>query len=516
MHATTEADFLRGLGHCHGVDRGLQLILMRIVGQGRAAEILEGAEEMVAMDVFFRRVDMAGDLQTQIEALSERHGAALDAYVDGVNRALEVRRPWELRLLRHRPEPWTAADCLLIARMMGFVGLAQSQGEVERWLVQMLASGVPVAVLDELFGGRVAGFDEKLVAGLRVEEPLVPATVRWHPAVLGATASNNWAVAPSRTATASAMLANDPHLEINRLPCLWYEVALEGPDGWSAGASVPGVPAILAGRNAAVAWGPTYAFADVIDSWVEDCRDGCFRREFDGAERWEPFELREQVIHRRGGAPLRVRFYSNLHGTLDGDPQVAGRYLATRWAGRDGGARSLAAALELSRARSASEVGELLSRIEWAFNWVIADRDGSIVYRMSGRVPRRRQGVSGLLPLTGWRPEDDWQGFHDPDELPQRTDPSEGYLATANDDLNQYGIAHPINMPSAPYRASRIAEELASRGDWSVEDLGRLQMDTLSPQAQRFMSVLRPLLADDKRFAHILGLAWVRRRVVSS
>ena len=133
-----------------------------------------------------------------------------------------------------------------------------------------------------------------------------------------------------------------------------------------------------------------------------------------------------------------------------------------------------------------------------------ADRDGSIVYRMSGRVPRRRQGVSGLLPLTGWRPEDDWQGFHDPDELPQRTDPSEGYLATANDDLNQYGIAHPINMPSAPYRASRIAEELASRGDWSVEDVGRLQMDTLSPQAQRFMSVLRPLLADDKRFAHIL------------
>lgn len=157
----------------------------------------------------------------------------------------------------------------------------------------------------ELFGGRVAGFDEKLVAGLRVEEPLVPAAVRWHPAVLAATALNNWAVAPSRTATGSAMLANDPHLEINRLPCVWYEAALEGPDGWSAGASVPGIPAILAGRNAAVAWGPTYACADVIDSWVEDCRDGCFRRELDGAERWEPFESREAVIDRRGGAPLQ-------------------------------------------------------------------------------------------------------------------------------------------------------------------------------------------------------------------
>ena len=504
VRAATEADVLRGLGHCHGVDRGLQLVLTRIIGQGRAAEILEGGEDMVAMDMFFRRIGMASGAEAHVELVSERHRALLEAYVDGINRALDAKRPWELRLVRHRPEPWTAADCMLMARMIGFVGLAQSQGEVERWLVQMLTAGVPVAVLDQLFGRRVAGFDETLLAGLRVEEPLVPTTVRWHRAVPAAAGSNNWAVAPSRTATGSAMLANDPHLEINRLPGIWYEAVLAGSDGWSAGASIPGLPAIIAGRNPAVAWGPTYACADVIDSWIEDCRDGCFRREVDGEERWEPFEAREQVIHRRGRAPLRVCFHTNLHGTLDGDPQVAGRYLATCWAGRDAGAKSIAATLELPHARSASEAGELLSRIEWAFNWVIADRGGSLVYRMSGRIPRRRKGASGLLPLAGWRPDDDWQGFHDPGELPQRIDPPEGYIATANEDLNRFGIAHPINMPGPPYRAARIAEVLSSRSDWSVEELGRLQMDAVSLQAQRFMSVLRPLLADDERFVGIL------------
>jgi hypothetical protein len=411
VRATTEADVLRGLGHCHGVDRGLQLVLTRIIGQGRAAEILGGGEDMVAMDMFFRRIGMASGAEAHVELVSERHRALLDAYVDGINRALDARRPWELRLVRHRPEPWTAADCMLMARMIGFVGLAQSQGEVERWLVQMLTAGVPVAVLDQLFGGRVAGFDESLLAGLCVEEPLVPTTVRWHRAVPAAAGSNNWAVAPSRTATGSAMLANDPHLEINRLPGIWYEAVLAGSDGWFAGASIPGLPAIIAGRNSAVAWGPTYACADVIDSWIEDCRDGCFRREVDGEERWEPFEEREQVIDRRGRAALRVRFHTNLHGTLDGDPQVAGRYLATCWAGRDAGAKSIAATLELPHAQSASEAGELLSRIEWAFNWVIADRGGSLVYRMSGRIPRRRKGASGLLPLAGWRPDDDWQAF---------------------------------------------------------------------------------------------------------
>ncbi len=220
--------------------------------------------------------------------------------------------------------------------------------------------------------------------------------------------------------------------------------------------------------------------------------------------RWEPFDVREEVIRRRKGPPLRRRYYENRHGTLGGDPHVAGRYLATRWAGREGGAVSLAAALELPGARSAAEAGELLSRLEWAFNWVMADHDGSIAYRMSGRIPRRREGASGLLPLAGWRGEDDWQGFHDPGELPQRRDPAEGFIATANEDLNRFGSARPINLAGAPYRAERITELLGARRDWTIDAQRHVQMDAVSKQAQRFMRGLAPLLAGDDRFAALL------------
>lgn len=436
-----------------------------------------------------------GGAQAQIDALPARHRAVLDAYADGVNRALSARRPWELRLVRHRPEPWKAADCVLMGRLIGHVGLAQTQGEVERWLVQMLNDGVTLETLDELFGGRLAGFDPALLDGLRIEDPLIPQSIRWHPAVPAAAASNNWVLAPQRTQSGSAILAGDPHLEVNRLPAVWYEAVLEGPDGWLAGASMPGAPAILVGRNEHVAWSVTYAYADVIDSWVEDCRDGCFRRD-DG---WQPFDVREEVIHRRGGEPERVRFYDNLHGTLGGDPHVPGRYLATRWAGRDGGGRSLAAALDLARARDAEAAGELLSRLEWAFNWVLADRDGAIVYRMSGRIPRRREGAGGLLPLAGWRPADDWQGFHDAAELPQRRNPPSGWLATANEDLNALGAVAPINLAGAPYRAERLAQLLGARDDWTIDALRHVQMDAMSPQARRFMAVLAPLLVQRRR-----------------
>src|SRR5258706_4497722 len=40
VYAQTEADLYRGIGNCHGTDRGLQMTLTRILGQGRASEIL--------------------------------------------------------------------------------------------------------------------------------------------------------------------------------------------------------------------------------------------------------------------------------------------------------------------------------------------------------------------------------------------------------------------------------------------------------------------------------------------
>jgi penicillin G amidase len=112
VRASTDADVLRGLGHCRGVDRAMQLVLARIIGQGRAAELLDGGDEMLAIDRFSRRINIVGGVEAQVAMMSARHRALLDAYADGVNRALDAHRPWELRLLRHRPEPWTRADCV--------------------------------------------------------------------------------------------------------------------------------------------------------------------------------------------------------------------------------------------------------------------------------------------------------------------------------------------------------------------------------------------------------------------
>ena len=110
IHGATTTDALRGLGFCHGFDRGLQMALGRIIGSGRAAATLEASDPLVALDTLFLRLDLARGASIQIERLAPRNRERLQAYCDGVNQAFAERTPWELRLVRHRPPPWQPTD----------------------------------------------------------------------------------------------------------------------------------------------------------------------------------------------------------------------------------------------------------------------------------------------------------------------------------------------------------------------------------------------------------------------
>jgi len=494
VRAAHDADALLGLGFCHGIDRGLQVVLARLVGRGRAAAVV-GGDAMFALDHATRRLGLAGDAAREVARLAPAVADAIAAYCRGLDLAFARRLPWELRLLGYRPEPWTAEDVVVLQRLGAWAGLDQTQGDMERLLVEMVQAGVPRGHLEELFPGLLDGLDEDLVRRVRLGRTMVPAAVRWHPALVRAIASNNWVVAGSRTASGRALLANDPHLEGNRLPAVWYEVALELPDRWCIGGSMPGLPGVLVGRTPDLAWGATYAFMDTIDSWIEDCRQGCFRRVEDGTEVWRPFRTRTERITRREGGEAVVELHENDHGVLDGDPSVPGLYLATRWAPAAGtGARSLAALLGMLRAPDVATGMALLGGVETGWNWVLADAAGSIGYQMSGLMPLRHGERRGLVPLPGWLPENDWQGFADPADLPRAMNPEAGFFATANQDLNRFGRRPAITLAMGSDRAERISTLLAARRDWDTASTVRLQMDTFSTHAERFMTILLPLL----------------------
>jgi penicillin amidase len=445
------------------------------------------------------------DLDLALEELAPDTRAIVERYTEGVNAALARKSPWEFRLVGHRPGPWRPEDSILLARMTGYLTLAQSQGEIERFIVELVQAGVERERLEDLFPGRLEGLDVELLREVRLGERMVPDKVRWEVAGLRMMASNNWVVAGSRTKSGAPILCNDPHLEINRLPNVFAEQVLRTKDRWFIGSSMPGMPAMLIGRTQDLAWGVTYAFMDATDSWVEDCRDGKYRR----GDEWVDFAVREETIERKKHPAEKVRFFENDHGVLDGDPHEAGLYLSTRWTGDRTDGVSLEAFADLFRAESVDAGMQSLGRMQAAFNWVFADRGGGIGYQMSGLMPRRREGVSGIVPLSGWDPENDWQGWVDPAELPRERDPERGYIVTANQDLNHLSPHDPINVCMADYRARRIADLIEASESLTVQDMERIQYDLYSLQAERFLELLEPLLPDTHN-ANLLR-EWDRR-----
>jgi penicillin amidase len=256
---------------------------------------------------------------------------------------------------------------------------------------------------------------------------------------------------------------------------------------------MPGIPAMVIGRTNDLAWGVTYSFMDAVDSWIEDCRDGKFRR---GQDEWIPFTQREETVKRKGKKPVSVTFYENDHGLLDGDPNEKGYYLATRWSTAEAGAVSLNSFYQILDAANVKEGMDHLGKLEVSFNWGMADREGNIGYQMSGLMPKRREGVNGFIPLKGWDEENDWKGYHPHTDLPRSYNPEEGYIATANNNLNHLGKVSPITVSQTEYRVERIKQLLSSKEKLAPEDCFKYQNDVYSLQAERFMKILRPFLPD--------------------
>jgi len=490
-----------GMGYCHALDRPIQMCLTRLIGQGRLSECLDPSAESMEMDLFFRRMNWSAGTAGEIEKLRPDTALLFSAYCDGVNARFNRARPWEFRLLRYKPEPWTIDDTILLTRTTGYVSLAQSQAEIEQLFIELVQAGVTDEQLESLFPGRLHPFDpailEQIVLGSARQ---VPEVVKWGLSDRRMISSNNWAVSPSRSATGSAMMANDPHLEINRLPSIWVEQVVELPNDTVITANMPGLPAMLVGRNDHVSIGATYSFLDSVDSWMEDCRDGKYRR----GDEWFTFTERHETIRVKGSEPVEHVFFENGHGVLDGDPNRAGTYLATRWASAEGGAQSLNATVDLLSVKSVAEAMSIVKRMEISFNWVMADTEGHIGFQMSGLMPIRNPDATGFTPMPGWDPDFDWAGWVSEDDLPKSFDPPEGYIVTANNDLNHLGDADPINMSMGDFRARQISQLIES-GPCDEAHFKEIFGNVHSIQALEMLAILRPLLGEAENDRQLAG-----------
>jgi penicillin amidase len=478
IQAATERDAAIAMGYLHARDRLFQMEMMRRGAEGRLAEVAGSA--MLRLDRFSRTLGLKQAAEADLAALDAETRGLLEAYARGVNAWIAERGRFAAPefLALGPPEPWQPQHSLLWAKVMGLWLSGNWRAELER---ARLATRLPPERLWELWpADRSAGRPD--VAALDgVERILAALPVFGTDAPLPASASNAWAVAGSRSASGAPLLASDPHLGYGA-PILWYLARVELADGRVlSGATAPGTPLIIIGRNADLAWGFTTTHSDTQDVFLETPAD--IRR------------TRTETILVRGAEPVTITVRETANGPvisdLDETPRLDGRLLSVRMANLEPGDTSAHGFLLLNRARNIAEARAAAALIASPpQNLMVADRAGGIAMYLTGRTPIRASG-DGSLPVPGSEP---WRGFVPFDELPHVENPESGVLVNANNRVSPEG--HPVHLSREWYgdwRFRRIHERLAADPVKGPAEFAAIQMDTLSLLAKETLPFLNSL-----------------------
>jgi len=476
--------YYQAMGFLHAKDRLTQMMLVRLAGQGRLGECLKGSESTFVVDKFMRETGFYFEAKKEEKLLSEETHKLMQSYCDGVNAYLEKhRRPFEFLVVKYRPEPWCIADTLLTIKIMGYIGLAQSQQDTQKLIIQMIRKDACIERLKGLYEPHLQELDKEIIdlcKKLNLYRTSIPEEVKVSP-LPTVMASNNWVLAPSRSSSDAVLQCNDPHLEVNRLPAIWYEFNASFEGDYQIGVNMPGVPGLVMGRTKTLSYGFTYGFMDMLDYFIEEVKDSKVRRGDD----FVAIQTREEYVRVKGKDPVKLLIRETSHGILEVDSQQEkledGYYLARAYTGhREGAYQTLDVISGLHEIKTTGELCKELSKITISANWLVGDKNGDIAYQQSGRLPKR--DFSGLLAQKGW--EKEWQGIVDPGDLASAQNPSCGFLVTANSDENQPGKAVGINLCMAPYRKNRIRDMIQGKAKHDVKSMAKIQSDLFSIQGQ--------------------------------
>lgn len=576
-------DLLVAQGFITAQDRLFQMDALRRHSAGELAEIL--GPSLVDHDRLQRTLQLRAAAERAVAALPADQMHQLEAYARGVNAFLATHAdtlPVEFHLLHYVPAPWSPRDSLLVALAMSEDLSTSFPEKLHRETLsahlapELLADLYPVgswrdlpprsAEPDLTAPGpsiHTAPLDESQAAN---EAPTVsPRTLLHVSALINSkncadcrAGSNNWAVAGARSASGAPLLSNDMHLGLT-VPDIWYEAALHLSDRSFdvEGFTLPGVPFVIAGRNAHVAWGFTNTGADVQDILIEHLRGAGDNTEFEHPDgSWSRVTHHSELIRVRGGHDVTLDVLTTTHtvgATSFSTPILSALYpgeqraLALAWNVYDPGNVSSPFLAINSATDGASLVAAFSGFGGPSQNLVYADAH-HIGYHALGRIPIRGPAVrtprpmsEETVPYTGSDEEQDpgdtatddippppppidytigspiavvpvdaldpsqvWSGYIPYNDLPQVLDPASGLLATANarttpDDYPYYFANNWVD----PYRVERIRHLLDGRTGLTPADMLRIQTDVHSGfdrfVAERLAYALDHASADELR-----------------
>ncbi len=512
----SDPDVFFGLGYAHAQDRLWQMTILRRTAQGRLSEVF--GQRTVAIDKLLRRFDLYGLAHRSVEFQDDYTKAALRAYSAGINaRLTEIN---EQALGRGAPEmflfnapvpPWQPGDSVAIIKLMSLQLSGHLADEVLRARTSlMLDNPARLAdILPDVPGPGIAALPEyadlfpdlpRYAQGTPMPDtPLSPFPQRGL-----AGASNAWTAAPSRSASGGTLLANDPHLGLTA-PGIWYLARLELAKGGVIGATIPGVPAISAGRSERLGWGLTSSYLDDQDVHIEQLNPDN-PEEYLTPDGYKRFQTRPSIIEIKDAAPitLTLRWTENgpvLPGTHYDLETITppGHVASLSWSALSPRDTSMSASLALMNADSVRDaIDAAEDYIAPSQNLSLVDKD-TIGMKLVGAMPRRdlNNQSRGRIPTPGWLERNRWQGRLPYSDNPEFVAPVGGVLGNTNNKIIDRPFPRHVSYEwGDTQRVNRWERLMQSREVHTRDSFIEAQLDTVSFTARSLL----PLIGADLWF----------------
>jgi penicillin amidase len=523
IYAKNTEDAMVAYGFTAAQDRLFQMELIRLFATGRISEMI--GEKGQAIDTRMRTIGFHRHAKRLAAILEPGTKNLIQKYLDGMNAFIQGHSgeyPLEFKLAGVKPKPWDMADSMAVLYLMSWDSAANIETEI---IAQMLIEKVGLEKAREIFPLNINPDDEvkgKAFIQIPVVETVhlnfavdknLQAFLQDRPLQFG---SNNWVTGPGLSAGGKPIVSNDPHLDARTLPGPWYPCGIITPEFRWVGVGIPGIPAMIVGRNEHIAVGVTNAYGDAQDLYVETIDPQNPDRYLEGDQSL-PFEvLIEKLSIKDKNSPGGKREKEIKIRLTRRGPVVSGvlaglkteKVITLRWAPFETMGPFIGAD-RIMMAKSAEEVRQALSKFDiMMLNFVFADKDGNMGWIASGKLPIRSQG-DGTVPYIVKDGKDNWIGWIPFEKNPQLHNPPKGWVGTCNH--NTVGKDYPYYYSShlsPSYRYRRLIQLMEAPGKKSADSHWQFQRDSMNLMAREIAPVMaKALLArqDTKELGEILS-----------
>ncbi len=539
------------LGYVMAQDRLFQMELQRRIGKGELTELF--GDVMLESDRFLKTLLLKKTAEAYVKEKNHLYPEAwdqLDYFLTGVNAYIEEGvYPIEFTILGVKPKPFTRVDAVAFLFYMGF---SFAEGIKSDSLFTLFESQLSGRVVSELFprydleGNNVTILESQPgIPSLSNSDKNLPTesldkkenskeqqlssfeSIKMHnktdktlSALLHTVlnlnlpiepleGSNSWLIAPSRSASGGAILANDPHIGLSN-PGTWYEAHIKFPGYENYGYFLAIVPFPLIAHNKEKAWGLTMLEQDDVNLYAETVEEE--KVLYQG--KWIPLETTDDLIPFKNGKSEKISIKSTPHGPIITDfvKGYSGRPLSLYWVHYHLKNPLLDVLYKMGKSNTFSELDQASSLIAApGLNFSYADVRGNIAYYSVGRFPILKSGNPRKI-LEGSTGENDVIGYVPSASNPKLINPKNGIIVTANNKVTSGKIPGLVSVDGnwQPVdRFLRLTDVLGRQEKWSLEELASLQNDTFSSFAPYYLEIALPHLekietAKGKRAVEIL------------